>query len=139
MQTNDMQVVRVFTAKNAGAAQDNTPNELGGNPQPTFYLSIALEAGDNLGDLSASYTLYVRALSTSGGTNSFVRRVINETVTAGLYDWVNLGNNNGYAKLSHFPVTSSDFPTGDSYEFHVTLTTKSGIVSHASSNEFVTI
>ncbi|MEU7864201.1 hypothetical protein [Nonomuraea sp. NPDC049141] len=137
MQTNDIQLSRVFTTKASGGTQDNTPTELGGNRQPEFYLTIVAESGDNLGDLGAAYTLYVRAASTSGGATGFARMTQNETVTSGLYDWKDLGANNGYAKISHIRVNSADFPAGDSYEFVATLVTKSGIVSKAVSNEFV--
>jgi hypothetical protein len=137
MQTNDIQLVRLYTTKASGGTQDNTPTELGGNRQPEFYLSVVVEAGDNLGDLGAAYTLYLRAYSTSGGTTTYTRVALNETVTDGLYDWKDLGSNNGYAKASQHKVNSADFPTGDSYEFVATLLTKSGIVSKAVSNEFV--
>ncbi|MGP4097860.1 hypothetical protein [Nonomuraea sp. KM90] len=137
MQANDIQLARLYTTKASGGTQDSTPTELGGNRQPEFYLSIVVEAGDNLGDLGAAYTLYLRAVSTSGGATTFARATLNETVTSGLYDWKDLGSNNGYAKASQLKVNSADFPAGDSYEFVATLLTKSGIVYKAVSNEFV--
>ncbi|MED7929530.1 hypothetical protein SMD20_35180 [Nonomuraea sp. LP-02] len=137
MQTNDIQLVRLYTSKTAGGVQDDTPAELGGSPQPEFYLNIVAEAGDNLGDLKAAYTLYVRATSTSGGSTTFTRQVLSETVTDGQYGWRDLKNNNGYSKDARLLVKSSDFPKGDIYQFVAIIQAGNGIVSKTVSNEFI--
>lgn len=46
MQTNDVQIVRVFTTAAGGWAQDNTPNEVAGTRQTSFDLVVDGEAGD---------------------------------------------------------------------------------------------
>ncbi|MEV4891065.1 hypothetical protein AB0K48_16900 [Nonomuraea sp. NPDC055795] len=137
MQTNDMQLARVFTTKAEGGTQDNTPTELGGKRQDNFYLTVIAEAGDNLGDLNAAYTLYIRASSTSGGSTTFTRQVLKETVTAGQNGWKDAGDNDGYVKTSNLRMKSADFPIGDSYTFIVTLLAGNGVVSKAESNDFV--
>ncbi|MFG1997572.1 hypothetical protein ACGFNU_00300 [Spirillospora sp. NPDC048911] len=139
MQTNDVQVTRVYTTNKPGAAQDNTPNELGGTRLNEFQLVVNAESGDNLGDLQAAYTLIISATSTSGGTTTFARRKLAETITAGKFGWTDLGNNAGYAKQENIMVRAADFPAGDAYRFTVTLLANNGVVSTESSNEFVTI
>ncbi|MEU5880482.1 hypothetical protein [Spirillospora sp. NPDC047279] len=139
MQTNDVQVTRVYTTNKLGAAQDNTPNELGGTRLTEFQLVLNAEAGDNLGDLKAAYTLIISAASISGGTTTFARRVLSETITAGKFGWTDLGANAGYAKAENVLVQAADFPAGDAYRFTVTLLAGNGIVSTQNSNEFVVI
>lgn len=139
MQTNDVQLVRLHTARAASGPQDDTPNEDGGNPQGTFYLTLLAEAGDFIGDSATQYTLYLSATSTSGGTTTFARKKLAERVEDGTDGWKDTGGNNGYTKLQSVPVNSADFPPGDVYQFTATLLTKSGIRSSVRSNEFVTI
>lgn len=139
MQTNDVQLVRLFTTKAAGGTQDDTPNEIAGSRQATFYLTIQAEAGDAVGDNGTDYTLYLSAASLSGGATTFVRRVLDEQVKAGSNNWTDVGANNGYVKLESIPVNAADFPIGDLYQFTATLLTKNGIRSTVRSNEFVTI
>jgi hypothetical protein len=139
MQTDDVQLTSLFTTNSPNAARDNTPNEVAGQRQADFTLVLSAEAGDNLGDLSAAYTLIISATSTSGGTTTFPQRKLKETVTDGQFNWSDLGKNNGYVKLDNLKVPASQFPSGDVYQFTATLVAKNGIISTIKSNEFVTI
>ncbi|MFG1617038.1 hypothetical protein ACGFI3_30130 [Nonomuraea wenchangensis] len=137
MQTNDIQLVRLYTSKVAGGVQDDTPTELGGSPQSEFYLNILAEAGDNLGDIHAAYTLYLRATSPSGGSTTFTRQVLDETVIDGQFGWTDLKNNNGFSKDARVLVKASDFTKGDVYQFVAVIKAGNGLVSKTTSNEFI--
>ncbi|MEW2360031.1 hypothetical protein [Spirillospora sp. NPDC029432] len=139
MQANDVRLIRVFTTNKPGASQDPTPNALGGTRMGEFYLVIAAESGDGLGEAEAPYTLITSAASTSGGMTTFARRRDVETVTAGKFGWTDLGAHAGYAKLDTLMVPVERFPVGDAYRFTVTLLAAGGIVSTLHSNEFVIV
>ena len=140
MQSNDVQVVRLYTSSVAGGTLDDTPAEVGGNPRATFYLMVQADAGDEAGDNKLNYTLTISARSTSGGATTFAKQNLKEEVGDVGKDWkqVTPGQNDGYVKQSTIAIRSADFPGGDVYEFIATLRLESGRRTTVRSNEFYT-
>lgn len=113
---NDVKLVRLYVSSAANGTQDETPNEVGGNPNSPFYLMIQADASDPAGDNKFNYTLIISARSTSGGTTTFATLALNEQAGVPGDGWrqVTPSANDGYIKLSTYPINSADFQANGS-------------------------
>ncbi|MER5917832.1 hypothetical protein ABT124_48010 [Streptomyces sp. NPDC001982] len=135
---NDVKLVRLYVSSIANGTLDDTPNEVGGNPNSPFYLMLQADASDHAGDLKASYTLIISARSTSGSTTTFATLTFNEQAGVPANGWTEVtpGGNNGYTKQSTYPIAAADFQANGLYEFIGVLRLGDGSVSVVRSNEF---
>jgi hypothetical protein len=135
---NDVKLTRLFVSSIANGPLDDTPNEVGGNPNSPFYLMLQADASDHAGDIKAAYDLIVSARSTSGATTTFVTRTFSEQAGVPADGWsqVNAGANNGYVKQSMYQIPAAEFPANGLYEFIGVLRLGDGSVSVVRSDEF---
>lgn len=135
---NDVKLVRLYVSSVINGTLDDTPNEVGGNPNSPFYLMVEANASDPAGDNKINYTLVISAHSTSGNTTTFAARVLNEQAGVPGDGWrqVTAGGNDGYIKQSNYAINATDFQANGLYEFVATLRLGDGSVSTVRSNEF---
>ncbi|HEX6469120.1 MAG TPA: hypothetical protein VF069_08485 [Streptosporangiaceae bacterium] len=133
----DVKLTRLYVSRAADGPIDDTPNEVGGRPRPTFHLMVEGDATEAAGDVKASYTLIIKARSTSGDTTSFVpMRVEEQVVPATGWSEITSGSNDGFVKRSDIVVNASDFAGDGLYEFVGTIRLGDGTTSTVRSNEF---
>ncbi|MFS8203985.1 hypothetical protein ACLVWQ_35610 [Streptomyces sp. CWNU-52B] len=138
---NDVKLVRLYVSSVANGTQDDTPNEVGGNPRSPFYLMIEADASDPAGDNKYNYTLTISARSTSGNNTTFAPLIRNEQAGDSNNGWrqVTPGANDGYVKTTTEPVNAADFESNGSYEFVGVLRLGDNTISRIRSNEFFII
>lgn len=137
----DVKLVRLYVSGIANGTQDDTPNEVGGNPNSPFYLMLQADASDPAGDNKVNYTLVISAHPTAGSATTFVPRTFNEQAGIPSDGWsqVTPGGNNGYTKQSTYQIQAADFQANGLYEFVGILRLGDGSVSVVRSNEFAII
>jgi hypothetical protein len=131
---NDVDLIRIFTQRNANGVEDLTPITPGGN---TFFVTVEGEAGAVLGQSSQPYTLRISALDLDDGANpnsaqnNFTQLEGGNPAFDAAHGWPN--------KRVTFTVTLNDVAAvnGRTLVYRARLLSQNQIVSIVESKDFI--